>query len=72
MILLGRFMTATDTKSGLVANQTMGWYSSTLLMLHCAVIISQQTHAVGQGTNPLARERAARGTEQVAMAALTD
>jgi len=31
-------MTETDTKNRPIANQTMGSYSCTLLMLHCAVI----------------------------------
>jgi hypothetical protein len=29
-------------------------------------------NSIGHGTNPLARERAARGTERVALAALTN
>ena len=34
-------MAEADTKNRPVANQTMGWYSCTLLMLHCAVIAQQ-------------------------------
>jgi hypothetical protein len=40
-------MTESDTKNRPVANQTMGWYSCALLMLHCTVI-AQQLDTVGQ------------------------
>ena len=38
----------------------------------CRSIASPNSAALGHGTNPLARERAARGAEQVAKVALTN